>query len=60
MSAVARMERLGVPIDKETLESFRKNWQTIQERLIESIDRHYGVYEGRKFKMDRWIDGLPG
>jgi DNA polymerase-1 len=58
MSAVARMERLGVPIDKETLESFRKNWQTIQERLIESIDRHYGVYEGRKFKMDRWIAWL--
>ena len=58
MSAVARMEWLGVPIDTETLESFRKNWRVVQERLIESIDKHYGVYDGRTFKTERWIAWL--
>lgn len=58
MTAVARMEWRGVPIDAGALASFRGNWQSVQERLIEQIDRQYGIYEGRTFKRDRWAEWL--
>jgi len=58
MTAVARMEWRGVPIDAEALGLFRANWQTIQERLIERIDKNYGIYDGRTFKADRWAAWL--
>jgi hypothetical protein len=58
MTAVARMEWRGVPIDAEALVSFRGNWQSVQERLIEQIDKQYGIYEGRTFKRDLWAEWL--
>ncbi|MBN8625974.1 MAG: DNA polymerase I [Planctomycetes bacterium] len=54
MIAAARMESAGVPIDMTALSKIRNNWDGLQERLIENIDRDYGVYEGRTFKSDRW------
>lgn len=64
MAAVARMEWRGVPIDNGALTLFRNNWQTIQNQLIERIDQHYGIYDGRTFKADRWTawlveNGIP-
>lgn len=58
MTAVARMEWRGVPIDAEALKAFRHNWQAVQERLIERIDKNYGIYDGRTFKLDRWAAWL--
>jgi DNA polymerase-1 len=58
MTAVARMEWRGVPIDAEAMASFRGNWQAVQERLIEQIDKQYGNYDGRTFKRDRWAEWL--
>lgn len=58
MIAAARMERLGVPIDLETLSALRHHWHGIQGRLIETIDMDYGVFEGRTFKRDRWAAWL--
>jgi DNA polymerase family A len=58
MAAAARMEWNGVPIDVESLGRFRANWDTIQSRLIERIDRDYGIYEGRTFKANRWASWL--
>jgi hypothetical protein len=43
MSAVARMERNGVPIDVSTLELLKRNWSNIQDQLIAEIDANYGV-----------------
>jgi hypothetical protein len=54
MAAAARMESVGVPIDVPALVKIRSHWTTIQDQLIEKIDRHYGVYDGRTFKSDRW------
>jgi DNA polymerase-1 len=54
MSAAARMERNGVPIDVNTLELLKRNWSKIQEQLIAEIDADYGVYDGRTFKTDRF------
>jgi hypothetical protein len=58
MTAVARMEWRGVPIDAEALKAFRHNWQAVQERLIDRIDKDYGIYDGRTFKLDRWAAWL--
>ncbi|MFO0892581.1 MAG: DNA polymerase, partial [Isosphaeraceae bacterium] len=54
MRAVASMEFAGVPIDVETLAALRAGWESIQDRLIESVDSRYGVYDGRHFESARW------
>jgi hypothetical protein len=58
MSAVARMERNGVPIDVSTLELLKCNWLRIQDQLIAEIDAEYGVFDGRTFKADRFATWL--
>ncbi len=54
MAAVANMEFVGTPIDTDTLGLFRRNWDTIKDRLIADVDRDYGVFDGRTFKQDRF------
>ena len=58
MAAAARMERNGVPIDTDTLELLRRHWSDIQDQLVAEVDRDYGVYEGRTFKVDRFAEWL--
>jgi DNA polymerase I len=53
MNAVARMERNGVPIDRESLDVLRSSWHDIQDRLIQRVDTE-GIYEGTTFKVDRF------
>jgi DNA polymerase I len=53
-AAVARMEDLGVPLDMENLTRLRDGWDRVQDALIERVDRHYGVFDGRKFQPRRW------
>jgi DNA polymerase I len=58
MTAVARMERTGIPIDTMMHRLFVMEWDRIKERLVKAIDRHYGVYEGLTFKsgrFSRWL-----
>ncbi|WP_197689249.1 DNA polymerase [Bradyrhizobium erythrophlei] len=64
MCAVSAVEFNGTPIDTDMLTLLRDHWTGIQDRLIESIDRDYGVYDGRTFKMARfarWLvaQGIP-
>ena len=58
MSAAARIEWTGIPIDTEQLGRLRENWEGIQARLIQKIDRDYGVFEGSTFKQNRFEDWL--
>jgi hypothetical protein len=58
MSAVARMERNGVPIDMGSFELLKRNWSKIQDHLVEEIDANYGVFDGRTFKADRFATWL--
>jgi len=58
MKAVARMEYAGTPIDRNTLNRLELHWETIQNHLITEVDQHYGVYEGRTFKAQRFADWL--
>jgi hypothetical protein len=54
MVAAARMEHVGVPIDARGLTSVKLNWATIQSRLVEEVDRDFGVFEGTTFKTARF------
>jgi hypothetical protein len=54
-SGASAIEYRGLPIDVETLEKLREGWTGLQDDLICDIDRDYGVYDGRVFKVDRFI-----
>ncbi|MGN7611303.1 DNA polymerase [Magnetococcales bacterium HHB-1] len=57
--AAAHIERFGVPIDLEALNLLKDHWLTIQEGLIQRLDRDYQVFEGRTFKIkkfSRWLN----
>ncbi len=58
MTAAARIEHNGVPIDTSTLSELRCHWADVQDRLIADVDAGYGVYEGRIFKTGRWAAWL--
>jgi DNA polymerase family A len=44
MAAAARMEWNGVPIDTDTLQRLRENWEPIKARLIHAVNKDYGVF----------------
>ena len=54
MQAASRIQMNGIPIDTDALQKLQTHWLTIQDQLIADIDSDYGVYEGRRFKSDRW------
>ena len=58
MKAVSRMQMNGVPLDQLILEMLRSNWDSIQDQLIAELDRNYGVFEARTFKVSRWEEYL--
>ncbi len=58
MKAVASMERYGIPIDAEKLLQLQSNWEPLKERLIQQVDRHYGVFEDFVFKRERFAHYL--
>jgi DNA polymerase-1 len=58
MKAAAAMELAGVPIDVPMLALLRQNWEHIQDDLIAAVDADYGVFDGRTFKAEGWIQYL--
>src|SRR5262249_36102686 len=58
MAACARIERNGIPADIDALANIRAHWNEIQAGLISRIDRDRGIYEGRSFRMNRFMDWL--
>ena len=58
MKAVASMEHYGIPIDAEKLLQLQSNWEPLKERLIQQVDRHYGVFEDFVFKRERFAHYL--
>lgn len=58
MAAAARIEFNGVPIDVAALAELQAGWDVIKHRLIEEVDRDYGVYNGTSFsiaRFERWL-----
>jgi hypothetical protein len=58
MSAVARMEWTGVPIDVPRFELLRQHWDGLKENLISEVDADYHVFDGVTFKNDRFSSWL--
>jgi len=62
MAAVARIESTGVPIDMETFNALKLNWNTIRDQLVVAVDGDYGVYvqnaRGYSFSSQRFADWL--
>ena len=54
MSAVARMEYAGIPVNAPALAQLRESWDDIKVDLITKIDAHYGVFDGTTFKSERF------
>ena len=54
MSAVARIEHTGVPIDVEPLHRLRVNWDPLKDKLIEEVNADYGIYDGQTFKVAKF------
>jgi len=54
LSAVARMEHQGVPIDVDTHGQLVRHWESIKRDLVLRIDQDFGVFEGTTFRADRW------
>lgn len=54
MQAVSSIQMIGVPLDTHILEKLLTQWDYIQDQLINEMDQHYGVYDGRTFKTVRW------
>jgi DNA polymerase I len=54
MKAVARVERVGIPIDVPSLDRIKTGWVAIKRRLIDEVDKDYSVYDGTTFKSGRW------
>jgi DNA polymerase I len=58
LSAVALMEWTGIPVDGEALRRLQCHWGSVQAKLVEVVDRDYGVFEGTTFKRIRWEQWL--
>ena len=47
---IAAMEFHGVPVNRGRLDLLRENWETIQDRLIATINPAYQVFDGPHFQ----------
>jgi DNA polymerase-1 len=56
--AIGQIQDNGIPIDTPTLERLREGWDDIQDQLIAEVDRDFHVFEGRTFKMARFVEYL--
>jgi len=58
MAAAARMERAGVPIDRDLHRAMVENWENLKLHLIGDANVIFGVYDGTTFKADRFAQYL--
>ncbi|MDZ7655707.1 MAG: DNA polymerase [Sulfurimicrobium sp.] len=63
-AAASHIEHNGTPLDVATMEMLLARWDDIKAKLIEAIDRDYGVYDNGTFKMGRFeqyliAQGIP-
>lgn len=57
-SAVARMERAGIPIDVALYQRIAGNWTSLKHDLIIDVDHHWGVYDNGHFRTARFEQRL--
>jgi hypothetical protein len=55
---IAAMEVAGIPIDTDLWSRLVLLWEPLKRRLIEVVDRDFGVFEGTTFKRSKFFDLL--
>ncbi len=58
MGNVSRIEANGIPIDVQSLNMLKDNWEIVKTKLIKEVDKKYGVFDGDTFKMKNFKDYL--
>ena len=58
MTAAARVERNGIPVDLELFRRLKGSWESLKGELVGEVDRDYGVYEGTSFRAGLFMDYL--
>jgi len=58
MAASAHMEYAGVPIDTNTFQVLKENWDVIKTTLIKQVDLNYGVFKENSFNANNFEDYL--
>lgn len=58
MAAVAKMERIGIPINATQATMLREAWDEVRDRVTEEVDREYAVYEDGVFRTCRFEELL--
>jgi len=58
MHAVARMVRVGVPVDVPLWKRLSDRWEPIKQLLIADIDSAYGVYVNGSFSTQKFTEYL--
>jgi hypothetical protein len=61
MAAVARINRFGIPIDRQRYQAVRENREAIIRSTVTTAEAagSYGVYDGTHFRMERfreWVE----
>jgi hypothetical protein len=51
MAAVASFSQTGVPLDMETFNRLKDNWEAVKGELVRRVDADYGVFNG--LEIDR-------
>jgi hypothetical protein len=57
-ATVARMERVGIPIEVPLYRRVVESWGDLKRDLITDVDNTFGVYEGEHFRTARFQDWL--
>jgi DNA polymerase I len=55
---IAHMEWDGIPLDIETYRRLDQHWDDIRARLVAQYDPEFGVYDGLRFVVERFINYL--
>lgn len=64
LSAVARIEATGVPVDQDLVVRLREHWSVTKAKVVEIIDQNYGVYSNGRLDvgaLNAWLNwhGIP-
>jgi DNA polymerase-1 len=60
MKAVSKMERIGIPVDRNELLTLQRSWPLIERAFIEEFDQKYGygIYQDGVWKTERFSEWL--
>jgi|WetSurMetagenome_2_1015567.scaffolds.fasta_scaffold10609_4 DNA polymerase I len=53
--SIAKIENTGIPINMDLFNLIKDNSESIKEKLINELDTQFHVYEGTKFKNERFL-----